>query len=98
MHILVLNTGSSSVKVALVQSDTEQVLLDGLADWSVSPARFEVRRPGEEPQVHAFPERIAGRSRATRAELARERPDALATGPVRGGGNRPPGRSRRPVL
>ncbi len=54
MQILVLNTGSSTAKIALVDSDTEQVLVDGQADWSARPARFEVRRPGQEPQAQAF--------------------------------------------
>jgi acetate kinase len=57
MQILVLNTGSSSVKFSLIESDAEQVLLDGHADWSVDPARFEVRRAGESPQSHGFPVR-----------------------------------------
>jgi acetate kinase len=59
MQVLVLNTGSSSVKFSLIESGAEEVLLDGLADWSVSPARFEVRDPraagpSQPPRSHAF--------------------------------------------
>jgi acetate kinase len=46
MKVLVINTGSSTVKFSLVESDGEAVLLEGLADWSARPARLEVRRPG----------------------------------------------------
>src|SRR5205807_1893329 len=44
--ILVFNTGSSSVKFSLLDSDTEQTTFAGLADWSVSPARFELHHLG----------------------------------------------------
>ncbi len=39
MKILVLNTGSSSLKYSLFESDGERLLGDGLADWSRQPAR-----------------------------------------------------------
>jgi acetate kinase len=51
MKILVLNTGSSTVKFSLIESDGEQVLLDGHADWSGHPARLVIRRAGAEPAV-----------------------------------------------
>ena len=59
MQVLVLNTGSSSVKFGLIESGAEKVLLEGLADWSVNPARFEVRdaragEPGQPPRPHTF--------------------------------------------
>jgi acetate kinase len=50
MKILVVNTGSSSVKFSLIDSDGEATLLDGLADWSASPAKLAVRRPGAAPR------------------------------------------------
>jgi acetate kinase len=50
MNVLVLNTGSSTVKFSLVESDTEQTLLEGLCDWSATPAHFELRSPGAPPQ------------------------------------------------
>jgi acetate kinase len=46
MQILVFNTGSSSVKFALITAATEEVAFSGLADWSAQPARFELDRPG----------------------------------------------------
>ncbi len=49
MKVLVINTGSSTVKFSLIESDGEVVLLEGLADWSAHPQRLEVRRPGAPP-------------------------------------------------
>jgi acetate kinase len=49
MKILVINTGSSTVKFALIESEGEAVLLEGLADWAAQPARLEVHRPGADP-------------------------------------------------
>jgi acetate kinase len=44
--VLVLNTGSSSLKYSLFESAGERLLGDGIADWSRQPARLTVRRPG----------------------------------------------------
>jgi acetate kinase len=49
MKVLVINTGSSTVKFSLIESDGESVLLEGLADWSAHPARVEARHPGAPP-------------------------------------------------
>jgi acetate kinase len=49
MKILVLNTGSSTVKFSLIESDGGAVLLEGLADWSATPARLEVHQSGAAP-------------------------------------------------
>jgi acetate kinase len=46
VKILVLNAGSSSLKFSLTESATDQVLGEGLIDWSDEPARLVVRRPG----------------------------------------------------
>jgi acetate kinase len=46
VKVLVLNTGSSSLKYSLFESDGEHLLGDGIADWSRQPARLTVRRPG----------------------------------------------------
>jgi acetate kinase len=46
VKILVLNAGSSSLKFSLIDSDGEQVLGEGGADWLAAPARFTLRRPG----------------------------------------------------
>jgi acetate kinase len=46
VKVLVLNTGSSSLKYSLFESDDERLLGDGIADWSRQPARLTVRRPG----------------------------------------------------
>jgi len=55
MNILVLNTGSGSVKFSLVEAATEQVRFDGLVDWSARPARFEVRPSGAAPVAATVP-------------------------------------------
>jgi acetate kinase len=44
--VLVLNTGSSSLKFSLIDTDGERLLGEGAADWARQPARFTVRRPG----------------------------------------------------
>ncbi len=49
MNVLVLNTGSSSVKFGLVASADEKVLLDGTADWTAKPAKLTLRHAGAEP-------------------------------------------------
>lgn len=46
MKVLVLNTGSSSLKFSLYETDGERVLGEGLADWSADPAQLTVRRAG----------------------------------------------------
>ncbi len=46
MKVLVLNAGSSSLKFSLYESEGEQVLGEGAADWSRDPARLTVRRAG----------------------------------------------------
>src|SRR5262249_42464260 len=46
MKILVLNAGSSTLKFSVLTADTEQVLVEGTADWATTPARLTVRRPG----------------------------------------------------
>jgi acetate kinase len=40
MKVLVLNTGSTSLKVELLESDGERLLFQGIADWSSPPGRF----------------------------------------------------------
>ncbi len=49
MQILVLNTGSSSVKFSVIESDGEQLVLSGQVDWASLPAKFVLHRPGTEP-------------------------------------------------
>jgi acetate kinase len=49
MQILVLNTGSSSVKFSVIETQGEQLVLSGQADWQSMPARFVLHRPGVEP-------------------------------------------------
>ena len=55
MNVLVVNTGSSTVKFGLIASDDEQVLLDGMADWTAVPGKFALRRPGERPTESPLP-------------------------------------------
>ena len=49
MKILVLNTGSSTVKFSVVETHEETTLLDGLADWTASPAKLTIQRAGTAP-------------------------------------------------
>ncbi|HKI38415.1 MAG TPA: acetate kinase [Gemmataceae bacterium] len=44
--MLVLNTGSSTLKYSLFESDGERLLGDGIADWSRQPARLTIHHPG----------------------------------------------------
>jgi acetate kinase len=74
MNVMVINTGSSTVKFSLIESDGERVLLDGQADWASPPARLTLHRAGQSPAVHELPE--AGHGAAVRAALAQ-----LAGGP-----------------
>src|SRR5579883_1007218 len=79
MKVLVLNAGSSSVKITLLESDVETVLLDGMADWSTNPARLTVHRPGAAAVESALP--AEGRRAAARhllEKLARDEAAALA--------------------
>jgi acetate kinase len=54
MKILVLNTGSSTIKFSTIESESEQVLLDGQADWSRHPAQLILRPAGAEPIISAL--------------------------------------------
>jgi acetate kinase len=49
MQILVLNTGSSSVKFSVIETEGERLVLSGQADWLALPAKFVLNRPGAEP-------------------------------------------------
>jgi acetate kinase len=49
MQILVINTGSSSVKFSVIEAENERLVLSGQADWSSLPAKFVLHRPGQEP-------------------------------------------------
>ncbi len=51
MKVLVLNTGSSTVKFSVLESEGEQTILDGQADWSRRPAQLVLRAAGSEPVV-----------------------------------------------
>ena len=55
MNVLVLNTGSSSVKFGLVASDDERVLLDGAADWTAKPAKLTLRHAGADAVESPLP-------------------------------------------
>ncbi len=50
MKILVLNAGSSSLKFSLLKADGEQLLAEGGIDWTTTPTRLLLRRPGQ-PEV-----------------------------------------------
>ena len=55
MNVLVLNTGSSSVKFGLIASNDERVLLDGAADWTAKPAKMMLRHEGASPAESPLP-------------------------------------------
>ncbi|HZY87216.1 MAG TPA: acetate kinase [Gemmataceae bacterium] len=84
MKVVVINTGSSSLKFSLIESDGERLLQDGQADWASPPARLTVRRPGREPDVRDLPE--AGHGAAVRAVLGHLAGDP--DGPVAAVGHR----------
>jgi acetate kinase len=81
MKVVVINTGSSTLKFSLIESDGEQVLVDGQADWASPPARLTVRRPGQPPSVSELPE--AGHGTAVRGALAQlvGGPEGVPAGP-----------------
>src|SRR5689334_5631003 len=60
MNVLVLNTGSSSVKFGLVASGDEQVLLDGAADWTAKPAKLTLRHAGGQAAESPLPAERCG--------------------------------------
>jgi acetate kinase len=47
MNALICNAGSSTLKFSLFETRDEQLLADGLIDWTTSPARLRLRRPGQ---------------------------------------------------
>jgi acetate kinase len=48
MHVLVCNAGSSSLKFALLEAESERLLADGGIDWTAEPPKLVVRRPGRD--------------------------------------------------
>jgi acetate kinase len=50
MHILVCNTGSSSLKFSLFEAKGERLLAEGGIDWATTPTRLVVHCPGQ-PEV-----------------------------------------------
>ena len=47
MKVLVCNAGSSTLKFSLFEAEQEQLLADGLIDWTTKPARLRLRRAGQ---------------------------------------------------
>jgi acetate kinase len=79
VNILVLNAGSSTLKFSLVESDGEQVRGEGGADWSVTPARFTVRRPGQPDRTSTVaPQRHGAAVERVLHELLHGTPPLLA--------------------
>ncbi len=72
MNILVLNTGSSSVKFGLVASEDERVLLDGAADWTAKPAKLTLRHAGADAVESPLPADACGPAVAHVLALLRE--------------------------
>src|SRR4029453_17316136 len=50
MHILVCNTGSSSLKFSLFEAKGERLLAEGGIDWATTPTRLVCHCPGQ-PEV-----------------------------------------------
>lgn len=48
MKIFVCNSGSSSLKFSLFDSESEQLLAEGEIDWTTSPTQLVLHRPGQE--------------------------------------------------
>lgn len=48
MKILVCNSGSSSLKISLVEADQELLLAEGSIDWTTHPTRLIFKRPGQQ--------------------------------------------------
>ncbi len=79
MKILVLNSGSSTLKFGLYESAGEQVLGSGLADWSAQPARLVVHRPGQPDTSSPLPAQRHGEAVGHVVnELLRGEPPLLA--------------------
>jgi acetate kinase len=55
VKVLVLNTGSSSLKFALLDAEKETALLEGLADWATPPGVLRVEQPGPLVRKHDLP-------------------------------------------
>ena len=55
MHILVCNSGSSSLKFSLFEAKGEQLLAEGGIDWSTTPTRLVVRCTGQPEVREAYP-------------------------------------------
>ena len=51
MKILVCNSGSSSLKFGLFEANHETLLAEGGIDWTTTPTRLVIRRPGR-PDIH----------------------------------------------
>jgi acetate kinase len=49
VKVLVINTGSSTVKISLIESEGETIVFEGIADWTARLARLEVHVRGAEP-------------------------------------------------
>jgi acetate kinase len=90
MNVLVINTGSSSVKCSLLESATERALFDAHADWSLQPARLTLHRPGAATQEEPLP--VTGHGAVVRHLLqviAEREPDLIGPGaPVAAVGHR----------
>jgi acetate kinase len=72
MNILVLNTGSSSVKFGLIASENEQMLLDGAADWTAKPAKLTLHHAGADPVEAPLPAESCGPAVAHVLKLLRQ--------------------------
>ena len=72
MQILVLNTGSSSVKFSLIEARGERTLLEGQADWAAEPAGAFASGGRTDPRM--CPRTRTGRGSGLREQVWKRRP------------------------
>jgi len=77
MNVLVFNTGSSSLKFSLLQTEQERLLLDGGIDWSSEPARLVLRAPGRDAVTRDLRVRRHGEAVARLIEEVRDSAQAI---------------------
>ena len=86
MHVLLVNAGSSSLKVSLLDSDTQAVVAHGAADWAGQATHWKFVGPG----VHVdetVPWRGPGPAVERTAHDLHVQPDAVGHRVVHGGTN-----------
>ena len=86
MHVLLVNAGSSSLKVSLLDADSRTVLGHGAADWAGNTTRWKFAGPGGNVD-EAVPWRGPGPAVERTAHDLHVQPDAVGHRVVHGGTN-----------